>query len=242
MGRYGEDQGRRVISLADPWGPPKKLHLTSLNAYVQAWNKLDIEEFQIEARWEDGQPIFTQDQLVHILTVMDPLGALHNLVNSSGEITTVAGSSISTNTSQTHRWSIGHEYPRISRWASSSADLNGQLNQNREYGALGAMTLAGGALANHVLSAAIASYADVIELIGLWSDTADTYTLEFDDEDGTDLLGLPIALDVEVAAGEVTWLHRAAGWAAADNKDLRVSVSGGAGVEELFLIYELHRE
>lgn len=111
-------------------------------------------------------------------------------------------------------------------------------------------TLVGGSLANVVILPALAGFTGYIQPYALWSDTADEFTLAFQDEDDAALLpAAVVALQVDVKhpneAAPIGGTHGVAGdnsgapifplvfQGIADNKALEVDISGGTGGEEM---------
>ncbi len=105
-------------------------------------------------------------------------------------------------------------------------------------GQLGDMTLAGGVLNNHQLVPAVAGYYACIKVTSIWSDTADTYSMAFQDETDVALTGMPATADWLIAnPDEAIPMYGMTGFAAADNRAIEVDIAGGGGVEALYLQY-----
>ena len=213
--------------MVDPWGPPKR-KTTPISEWFTSWP--DIGGQYIHAEWVNGIPIYTQENFQVLINAMDSAGALHPLVNTAGEVVVAdqLGTAYNVMINNPPSFTASEMLPGTAK----------SLNKHHRFGVLGAMTLAAGVLNNHTLIAGIANYYACVRVWGLWSDTADTYTLTFQDEDDVAAVGVPAALAVAVAANEVTPLYGINMHAATDDDDLEVDVAGGAGIEELYLLYE----
>lgn len=102
------------------------------------------------------------------------------------------------------------------------------------------LTLAGGVLAATELIAAVAGYYPVMKLKKIISDTTDTYTLTFTNNDGDALDGLiggvgaiACTANQATAALEDLVLYRVE-----EAKNIRVAISGGGGAEKITLEFE----
>ncbi|GAG92852.1 unnamed protein product, partial [marine sediment metagenome] len=114
---------------------------------------------------------------------------------------------------------------------------------HRMIGRLGDMVLAAGVLNNHVLVPALAGFNACIKIHSVWSNTADTYSLTFQDEDDVTLTGMPVVVDFVIAANNTAVdAYGMTGFAATVNDAIEVDIAGGAGVEVLYLAYEFWYE
>lgn len=119
------------------------------------------------------------------------------------------------------------------------------------------IVLVGGSLANVPVIPALAGFYGVINPFAIWGDTADVYTLTFQDEDDVALHPqIMVANQIEIKGNNeispFSTTHGAAGdnsgsppkpvvlWGASDNKAIEVDVTGGAGTEELVLFVEYY--
>lgn len=105
------------------------------------------------------------------------------------------------------------------------------------------ITLAGGSAANQELVPKIATYFGVLRVLAVASNTADTYTLTFQDEDDVACVGGSGGVLVTEIAVANQPLNLAPGYVFTQasktvNKALEVDVAGGAGVEHVLVIYE----
>jgi len=132
--------------------------------------------------------------------------------------------------------------PTVSRHYSATEAVNPAPKLVRGIGRK-AITLAGGSVADQELVPALADYYGVVQLKALIADSADTYELVFQDEDDVVCAGLGAAGRVDVVVGtayvpvslEPFVITQAT---ETENKALEVDVGGGAGAEELCLLYE----
>jgi len=90
-----------VVLLADPWGPGRKKRLTGLQSYLRELYVAPTNEVKVEAEYDGGRPLLSQEQVSVMFAAMDSAGLLHRLVNTSGQITEANSSSISTSASST---------------------------------------------------------------------------------------------------------------------------------------------
>lgn len=212
----------------DPWGPPKKRYVTKLQTFAGALNKIGIEEFEIEGRWEGGLPILLQEQFVSILNAMDADMNLHPIVNTSGEITEVSAATIETNVQ-------GAQYlnRQVHPWFTHPTNTDKAWEGRFRYIAK-SITLVGGALANLELLPALAGYTGHMLFVGLNMNSADTYVLTFQDEDDAQLLPKPNRIDAVIGTAYVPYTpEKSLTFSGiADNKALEVDITGGAGAEE----------
>jgi hypothetical protein len=107
------------------------------------------------------------------------------------------------------------------------------------------ITLTNGASSNNVLTTAKASYFDVIQIVGIYSDASvdgNTIDLSFQDEDDTALAGAPATLTVPCVNTAISKdLEGVIMYATADNKDCEVDVDTGGGAgddgKKVYLLY-----
>ena len=174
---------------------------------------------------------------VHELQAMDFLHRILQALqmNSSGYLA-VADSAIATQASLQTISQRCNVAPTVSGGIS---DSTASFNARRRIG-VKEITLDGsGEASNQELVAALSGYYGVIEMLGIWSDTADANTsFTFQDSDDAALTGGPAAFIVNIAASTVnTQLEGVVMHGANDNKALEVDITAGAASKVVVLLF-----
>lgn len=234
--------------MADNFGPPKK-RLTSLTEYAAAFNTNPIERQFVNSTWYKNKPIYQEEQLTVVATMMDTAGNLHNPLNTSGEFVEASAVDI-----------LGHlenldDYAKYSRTTMGAAGPPSQADENQVRLGAANITLVGGVVTNVELVPSKVGFTGYVMPYALWASDDDEYILVFQDEDDAplnptncDAINVEIKHDNELSP--IVQTHGAAGdnsgssatdiffYGIADAKALEIDVSGGAGGETLVLYYK----
>lgn len=202
--------------------------LTLKQLYDELINK-SVLDVRIPVKYE-GKDIVISPEIA-ALFYPDNTGRLQPLLNTSGQITESgmvgAGSNIA-------------QIVVLQRYLNSKPTWNSSTSSSTvedRIGVYGDILLSGGAKADHKLVDGVAGLRVVMHVLGFWADTADTYTLAFQDEDDAPATGINAAFAVVLAAGNTFVpldLYFSYPTAA---KDAEVDIGGGSGTEECQITY-----
>lgn len=205
----------------------------------------DIKDIKVIC-YKDGKDLILPAEVAGYFKP-DTAGRLRTIINTSGEVTEASAAGIgttlttisTTETSNRRLQQLNHG-PRFGAFGSSFADA---VATNAELVlAIKDILLDGsGNASNEVLTTAVASYYDAIEIIGIICDQTDAATtFAFQDEDDTACDGNPVDHILSLVAATLNtqlqgMVFRAA--AGVDNKDLEVDISGGPANGNVTIIY-----
>lgn len=204
---------------------------------------------------DDEELVFSDPVPVMQLGNMDLAGRLRpNITNAAGASTEENSAAIATDLAAIENLTIlQNSYIRFlgsAEFVGTVPSSVGSTIQKRL--AAVPITLVGGSLANSIIHGALAGFRGIIQPYALWSDTADEFTLSFQDEDDAALEPASVnAIQVDVKhpneAAPIGGTHGVAGdnsggpvipltfEGATANKAIEVDITGGTGGEELGL-------
>ena len=210
--------------------PPEMLTVAQILDEVAERDLLDLR-IAVE---RDGKDLVLTPEILAMF-FPDENGRLHPLIDTSGEITEVSAGQISSDQAKL-RWESRSQTPSFDGPADDETE---SWRCEPKVGLFQDIVLSGGSKANHQLHPGLAGFYGGIWVHGLWSDTADTYTLAFQDEDDAACTPINPAFSVTVpAAGDFVLLDLILR-GPSDAKAIEVDVGGGGGTEELNLSYDV---
>lgn len=165
--------------MADPWGPPLKKPtgerpirvVTKVNTWIDAWNALGTHQFEIDALWHEGKPLYSQENMAVLIAGMDTNQALHQIIDTAGamKVSNTNFSLIKDYTDALRRTSPGMTFSNL---ASSSATVKAYAYPVRFQTTLTADG-AGEIVAANVGPPTLAGYQSCMVLTHIYSDTTD---------------------------------------------------------------------